>query len=119
MIDPKLQAAYDAMNKGDVKPLVAIGVRSAFSDERCVCDQPHLTGRALMCGKCLKRNQGQIDALEALMRGSHPFEIDRVSHPRLEDLGMCSLCSGWRDDKRHAGKGEHSVYGDWKPGDPA
>mgnify|MGYP003559454228 CR=1 FL=1 len=113
-MNDKLAKALAEADNGDVKALIGIGIRSAFSDERCGCAEPD-TSMGLMCRKCLKHNDAAERDLLARRKAPHPFEIDVISHPSGERMGMCSFCTRWRDDPRHEGQGEHRVWGDFEP----
>lgn len=101
MTNPKYVEALSEFDKGNVRPLLAIGIRAGFSNEVCHCTEPELEGRSLMCRECLHENQAQVQRLEQLMREPHPFE-ERSGKQGLA-LEMCGLCSGWRNDPRHGG----------------
>lgn len=86
----------EIIESGDTERLVAVGLRAAFSDERCECAEPILTGLDLMCGHCLRENQGQIEKRTTALNSPHAFR------PRERGLPeMCDFCSRWKDDPLH------------------
>jgi hypothetical protein len=80
---------------------MAMGARFAAEEGRfCECETPSLHGRDLMCGNCLLENEEQIERLEALIRGPHPFELDPRKRGSFR-LGWCGICAMPKDDPRH------------------
>lgn len=84
----------------DTERLIGVAMRAAFSDERCECEEPILTGLDLMCGRCLRENDAQYDKRTEAINSPHAFQT-RPGDEALERLGMCSFCSRWKDDPIH------------------
>lgn len=95
--------AAEVIATGDAEAILkmALGAMFAAEDGRfCECAEPSLHGRDLMCGNCLLENQGQIERLEALIRGPHTFEPSERATGRR--MGWCGICAHPQDDPRHA-----------------
>lgn len=91
--------------RGDTREVLraALGAWFAAHEGRyCECDEPSLRGLDLMCGECLLENRSQIEKRERAMREPHEFVSDPNPRSAAARLGMCRLCSGWRNDPRHA-----------------
>lgn len=88
---------------GDAEAILKMALDARFAAEEgrfCECEEPSLYGRDLMCGNCLLENEGQIERLEALIRGPHEFEpCTRAAGRRM---GWCAICAHPEDDPRHA-----------------
>lgn len=108
--------AFDILRRGDPAEIIRVALNARARAEEgvvCTCPEPILVGDDLMCGRCLLENDGQRLAREARMNGPHEFathfprgrDLTDKDREYWEQLGMCDVCSGWRDDPRHAGGG--------------
>ncbi len=94
--------AQEIIDRGDPKEIIRVGLRARRQAEEgvfCECSEPILTGYDLMCGSCLRENQGQIERRTGRIRSSHAFEPSGDGEIRRK---MCRICSGWEDDPRHS-----------------
>lgn len=96
-----MSRADDMIKRSDTDGLLRAALNAAFSDERCECVEPDLHGRDLMCGHCLRENQGQRDRAQARISEPHPFELSERPAPKR--LGWCAVCARTEDDPRHSG----------------
>jgi hypothetical protein len=94
--------AQQIIERGDPREIIRIALEARNQAEEgifCECEEPILHGFDLMCGRCLRENQSQIDRRNERIQSSHAFEA--MGHRGIKAL-MCRVCSGWQDDPRHA-----------------
>lgn len=96
-----------AIDDGDWGTVIAatLGARFAAEDGRyCECPEPLVAegrNKSTMCSRCLLTNRARLAAVNEMIRAPHPFEPDPDPTSAAARLGMCTWCTGWRDDPRH------------------
>ena len=107
-----MSRASEIIATGDMKRIIGMALDArlkANADVFCLCESPDLVGEDLMCGNCLLENRGQREAKERRMREPHAFvtyfpsgkSLTARDREHWEGIGMCAVCSYWRDDSRH------------------